>query len=394
MASGQAASAANPAAQEVGRTPQTTVGLPGGGPFIRYAPTPAIQGAGSTLISGVAYGARPVIQLSAVGGFLKGIRLRVQASGGTRTAGTQPADAPFAAIQSIAIKDASGQPIYQPLDGYSLFLINLYSGQCGSGGSQDPRILPDWAAWASFGNTYTFFLYLPLAVNSSGYCSLPSDNSAELPKLEILVAPEASVVTGAVGGVASTLQLTIEEDFYAVPNNYPNLEPFDVGASAQWFITTSAQNPPSGAYMRVLDQAVGQFIHTKIYVFRDGNNVRQDIFPPSDLSLWIDNYPYRFEFNLDRYVEMAKAFGVGNTVFQPRPTGVIAHSWRQSVRMEVDDSDDLERLLVTTGATKVEIGGTWGTFTGVGQLTALTGMVFPGPSGWPYGSQSAQAAVA
>jgi len=168
-----------------------------------------------------------------------------------------------------------------------------------------------------------------------------------------------------------------------VPNNQPDLAPYDVGASSQWLLNTSGQNPPSNAYMRVLDQGVGQYVHTKIFVYRDSNNARQN-FMPDPIELWIDQFQYRLEARDTRFDEMWKRFGV------TRPTGVFVHTWRNSIQDEVSNADDAENILVTTGSTKFEVGGTWGTNSNApAQLTTYTGMVFPGPSGFPWGSQSA-----
>ena len=60
------ARAANPSAQSVGRLPQTTQGIPGGGPFIRYAEE-ALALAYST--AGIAFGGMSNLPLTAVPGF-------------------------------------------------------------------------------------------------------------------------------------------------------------------------------------------------------------------------------------------------------------------------------------------------------------------------------------
>jgi hypothetical protein len=392
------ATAPNPAAQDVGRIPQTTVGLPTGGPFIRYSQGDSEQQ--GYVSSGNAFGAPISLPLSAVGGFLAHLILQVQATGGTSGGGVvATADAPWSAIAAFTLRDSSGQPIYPSVDGFGLFLINLYSGMCGQAGIQDPRVLPSFSALqtasgAGAGN-FLFKLLIPLQFNSSGYCALPMDNSAELPKVFITLG-QSTAVYSTPPTTLPTLTVTVEEIYAAVPNNYPDLAPYDVGASAQWMLTTSGQNPPSAAAQRVLDQGVGQFVHTKIYILRDSTNARVDSFPTSDLALWIDNFPYKFELFTDRTDKLAKAFGVGATTagLQARPTGVIAYTWRQSVQMQVSDADDAEDILVTTGSTKVEVGGTWGTISNQpAQLTCLTGMIFPGPSGWPYGSQGAPASL-
>lgn len=392
-AANPAGTASNPQAQTVGRLPQTTQGIPAGGPFIRYAED-AVALAYST--AGIAFSGVSNLPLTAVPGFLRGLIVKIQASGGSgATVVGANADAPHNVISQLTLRDASGQPIYPAIDGFGLFLINLYSGQTGQGGFQDPTAMASFSAIqtasGSGAGNFTVKYWVPLEYNSSGYCSLPADNSAELPKLLIQFSSSATVYQTA-PATLPTLTCTVEESYWAVPNNMPDLAPFDVGASAQWLLTTSGQNPPSAAYMRVLDQGVGQFVHTKIYVLRDSTNARIDQFP-SSLEFWVDQFQYRFELLDDRQDYMIKEFGIGAAKpsgMSARPTGVIVHSWRYSVQEQVSKADDGELILVTTGSTKVEVGGTWGTISNVpAQLTCYTGMVFPGPSGYPWGSQSA-----
>jgi hypothetical protein len=377
--------AASPSAQQVGRLPQTTQGMPQGGPFIRYAEEAQQQGYAT---SGTAFGALITLPLSAVSGFLRALIIKVAATGGTgANTVTAAADSPWNVLSQVTFKDSSGQTIYPAIDGYSLYLINLYSsGQplIGQGGQQQTTGLPSYSAVqltsGSGAGNFTIKLWLPLEFNSSGYCALPSDNSAEVPKLVLQLAATATVYTQAPSTIP-TMAITVEEPYWAVPNNQPDLAPYDVGASAQWLLTTSGQNPPSAAYMRVLDQGVGQFVHTKIFIYRDSTNARADNFP-SIMELWVDNFQYRNELNDDRYDRMFKHFGV------TRPTGVVVYTFRNSIQEQVSSADDSENILVTTGSTKVELGGTWQTNSNApAQLTTVTGMVFPGASGWPYGSQ-------
>lgn len=376
----------NPAAQEVGRLPQTTIGIPAGGPFIRYAKRGWQQGYAT---SGTAFAATLTNPLPAVPGFLSALVIKIAATGGTgATAPTAAADAPWNVIQSLTFRDPSGQPIYNAIDGYSLYLINLYSGQCGQGGQQDPTKLPSYSAIqttsGSGAGNFTFKLWVPLEWSSSGYCSLPADNSAETPRLQIVLAASGTVYTTA-PATLPTMAVTVQEKFWTQPSNMPDLAPYDVGASAQWFINNGTIAPPSNAYARILDQMVGQFVHTKIYVYRDSNNARQDDFPSSDLSLIVDNYPYRSqELNDDRYDLMFKGFNV------TRPTGVIVYTARQSVQEQVSEADDGEEVWVTTGSTKWELAGTWATNANVpATLQIITGMIFPAEVGFPYGNQGA-----
>src|SRR5215469_39940 len=285
----------NPQAQTVGRLPQTTQGIPAGGPFIRYA-EPAVAQAYST--AGIAFGGVSNLPLTAVPGFLRGLIIKIQATGGSgANVPTSSADSPHNTISQLTLRDASGQPIHPAIDGFGLFLINLYSGQTGQGGTQDPTSLPYFSnivvTSGSGAGNFTVKYWVPLEYNSSGYTSLPADNSAELPKLLIQLNSAATVYGTTSPSTVPTLTLTVEEDYWAVPNNMPDLAPFDVGASSQWLLTTSGQNPPGGAYMRVLDQGVGQYVHTKIYVLRgsDAASTRLDQFPLA-LEQWIDQFQY------------------------------------------------------------------------------------------------------
>src|SRR4029077_7190524 len=142
MAAGQQP---NVAAQTVGRLPQTTQGIPGGGPFIRYAEE-AVALAYST--AGIAFGGLSNLPLTAVPGFLRALVVTVQATGGSGATAsvTGTADAPWNTISQLTLRDASGQPIYPAIDGFGMFLINLYSGQVGQGGDQDPRGLASFSA--------------------------------------------------------------------------------------------------------------------------------------------------------------------------------------------------------------------------------------------------------
>lgn len=376
--------APNPAAQDVGRLPQTIVGVPPGGSFIRYSFDGQQQG---YVQAGQAFGALITLPLPAVSGFIKHFIMKVAATGGTgATVAGGNADAPWNAIANVTIKDPSGQPLYPVIDGFGLFLINLYGGQCGQGGQQDPRNLASFSALqttsGSGAGNFTFKLWLPFQYNSSGYCSLPADNAAETMRLAIQLGTSAAVYQTA-PATLPTMTVTVQEPLNTQPNNLPDLAPFDVGASAQWLVTVSGQNPPSNAYARIQDTAVGQFIHTKIFVYRDNNNARQDFFPSTDLSLIIDNYAYfSSELNDDRYDKMIKAFNV------TRPTGVIVYTFRQSVQDQVSTADDGEDVLVTSGGTKLEVAGTWATNANApASLYAYTGMIFPGKEGYPYGSQ-------
>jgi hypothetical protein len=91
------------------------------------------------------------IQLPATG-WVRKIGILVTASYTTSaTAAVVAGDAPFNLLPSITLTDATGQPIYQPISGYSLYLVNKY---CSTG--SDSVAFPRWTANPHLGPEYAF----------------------------------------------------------------------------------------------------------------------------------------------------------------------------------------------------------------------------------------------
>jgi hypothetical protein len=106
------------------------------------------------------------------------------------------------------------------------------------------------------------------------------------------------------------------------------------------------------------------------------------------LSLWVDGVPITFERLDERKDIMYQQFGAYsyNPILASNmkaPAGVVVWSFRESVQTAVSTADTYDLLLPTTPATLLEVAGTWGTFTGSGQLFTVTGELFP-VSGIPY----------
>ena len=108
--------------------------------------------------AGFAYGALWTPILKPVGGYLRYLDLTVIASGSTRTGGVLgSSDWPWSDIQNLFLRDPFGQPIIQA-DGYSLYLINIYGGQCGMlGFGNNAATMPSFASTVASGNAEEFF---------------------------------------------------------------------------------------------------------------------------------------------------------------------------------------------------------------------------------------------
>lgn len=368
---------ANPSMGTVTRRPQTTATpaqQSGGVPFARLSRKGQILG---TSVTGFAFGGLYTPIMKPVGGYLRGLELRMTAVSGGATATTASADAPYNTIQNLYFRDPFGQPIVQA-DGYSLYLINLYSGQVGAlGFGNDPASLPSFSQVSGTTGAFAMRLYVPLELDSSGYCSLPDMNAASQPQIQIQT-NAANVVYTAQTGTAPTLNITIDEPFWMAPVDNPAAAPADVGSSAQWSVSSAAAGVASAQFQRVQLPRVGTYIHTLILVLRDSTGARIDAWPSTDLALWFDGVPVLFETSAERFDQMYTQFGVA------RPTGVLVYTFRDSIQSFVSNGDTYDLLAPTTPATLLEVSGTFGTITNApAKIQAVTGELFP-QGGIPY----------
>lgn len=367
---------ANPAMGTVTRRPQTTA-VPAGGPAVPFA---RLSRQGQILgpsTSGFAMGGLFTPILKPVGGYLRGLELRITAVTAGATAATASADAPYNVVQNLYLRDPFGQPIIQA-DGYSLYLINLYSGQVGAlGFGNNPATLPGFSAVSGTTGAFAIRLFVPLELDSSGYCSLPSMNASSQPQLQIQTNASGTVYT-ALTGSAPTLTMVVDEPFWMAPVDNPAAAPADVGSSAQWSVSRAAAGVSSAAFQRIQLPRVGTFIHTLILVLRDSTGARIDQWPSADLALWFDGVPVLMETSAERFDQMYTQFGI------TRPTGVLVYTFRNSIQTFVSSGDTYDLIAPTTPATLLEVSGTFGTITNApATIQAITGELFP-QGGIPY----------
>lgn len=365
---------AQPALGTVSRQPQTTAEpTAGNAPFARMSRQMQILGPVS---AGLPFGSLFTPPIKPAGGYIRYYPLYITATGGTGTVAVASADAPYNAIQNVFLRDPFGQPIIQA-DGYSLFLIDLYGGQSGVFGfGNNTATLPSFQSVQTNGN-FSFRTHLPLELDSSGYCSLPAMNAASQPSIWVQLNP-SSVVYTTPPTTVPTLQLQLDEEFWAAPVDNPQFAPPDVGSSAQWSVTKAPTGIAANQFQRIVLPRVGTYTNTLILVLRDANGVRQDNYPSTDLSLWVDGVPHLYETFNERQDKMFAQFGV------TRPTGVVVYTFRNSVQTFVSTADTYDLLLPTSPATLLELVGTWGNISAApAQLYQVTGELFP-LGGIPY----------
>jgi hypothetical protein len=393
---------ANPSMGTVTRTPQTTAATPAaaGVPFARLSRQGQIFGPSQ---SGLALGSLWTPLLKPVGGYLRYLILTVNVAvtGQSTNSVTVSQDAPYNAIQNIFFRDPFGQPIIQA-DGYSLFLINLYSGQVGALGvgnyiPNKPSYAAPTTGTGSTAGSFNFQLQLPLELDSSGYCSLPDMNASSQPQIQIQTNTATSVYvtnsgssggTGVAPSTTPALSLSLDEPFWMAPVDNPQAAPADVGSSAQWSVVTAAQGVNGGSYQRIQLPRVGTYIHTLILVLRDKNNYRIDAWPTGDLTLWFDGVPILMETLAERQDKMYTQFGPqggSNSGGTNPPTGVIVYTFRNSIQSFVSNGDTYDLLAPTTPATLLEVSGTFQSLSSNGPalIQTIVGELFP-LGGIPY----------
>lgn len=366
---------ANVNSQTVSRRPQTTApGQEAAPSFVRES-RKCNQLAFS--ITGNAFGANIARTLKPTPGYLRGLWLVATATGGVNGTNTvsASADAPYNLYQTIQLRDAFGSVVYQA-DGFGAYLIHLYSGQVGAVGLQNPTSDAFWSAvstgTAGTGN-FTFALYIPLEFDpDTGYCSLPSMNTAAQMQLSLTLCSSATFYGTTAPGTLPTTQIDVYEEYWAVPLSNPGLAPPDDGSSHQWSQSQGQNTIAASSNTRVPLPDVGTYISTLILCFRNSTNARTDTAFSTDLELWVDGVPIRIESSNMLFSRMFRQFGI------TRPTGVAVYSWRDSVGWTVD-IDDMELLLPTTPGTLLEsFSGGWGNISsGPATIQTYTGKLFP-----------------
>lgn len=161
------------------------------------------------------------IQLPATG-FVRRISMFFSATVTSASAGAIVAgDGPWNLISGVTLTDATGQPIFQPVNGYNLYLINKYlpSGMEKTNTPNPwgtPQFGPEFAfASTATTGTATFRLDLDLEQDyNTGYGCIPNlDSNASL-QLKIDVAQYSVAFTGTTTS-AATLSVRVSQYYWA-----------------------------------------------------------------------------------------------------------------------------------------------------------------------------------
>jgi hypothetical protein len=394
--------------------PQTTA-EPAGGPFVRHAPdgrramyVAAGAAQGTTTAQFIA---NPMVSSP---GWNKGYRVLTALTGATSTAiGTINADAPFNFHQLVQMKDAFGTQLLTG-PGYEISnLVPLYSGQFGTdeirAPQNSPQFLPLNSTNGAGGLNGQFATFYPFEF-AKGYGVISGANAALLPVLQLNLAPITTVSTGATFSTAPTSTVTVDADFYWLPN--VPADPPGIGTTCQWIFQPCNPTIPSGASTLVQLPRLGGYLTVLILELRNAAGLRlgegattqggagaatldSGTGWPSRPKILVDGVPLidslfgtlqedlaiSMQIGVNQANNVATAGGTANGTPQCyRPFGTMALSRKTGLsQRDFGLLETGEIFLSTNPGTQIEVAGyPWGTVTsGPMTLNVVVGQVVP-----------------
>lgn len=351
-------------------------------------------------------------------GFMRSILILVEATGGVNGAATvdgQP-DAPWSLLSDVQLTDVSQSAIVGPFDGYSLYLLNKYSGLYGR---TSPRNLPTFSAVAegaaALGN-FSFSLRFPVEVgNRDALGSLANQNASSTYKLRMTIGSTASIYATSLDTTAPTVRVRAYLEAWTQPAPGDQLGapqatfPPAHNTTQYWSQTVATL---SSGQQSIRHPRVGNYIRNLIYVYRSAGGVRQSVDSswPDPATLSYDTRPLNIlqrqiwrQYVAERfalYGPREAAGGLGNSATDFRLTttpaggtyapGVgVSQVYVDSLDAGVFPYDFMHEFdgrggqelrdgwLPTVQSTRLELAGNFGT---AGSLTILTNDVSPAGS--------------
>jgi hypothetical protein len=356
-------------------------------PFVRAAEEHIEQFVDESIVLTAATQQRGPFDLPAYG-FVRGIYLQVDATGGVgSTTVTANEDAPFNAIQEVALLDVNGAPIIGPFSGHDLFLIMKYGGYAVS---PDPRQSPQYSAvavGASASGNFSFMLRIPVECNGrDALGALANQNASSTYKLRYTLNASTSIYGVAPGTTLPTVRVRASLDAWTQPTpsdlqGNPNAQtPPAHGTTSFWSKTVF--NAAAG-FQTIRLPRVGNYVRNLIFVARDtanGTRVTGAVNFPDPASIYWDTrllksylknlWRHEMQRKYDFTAAAEAARGLDNGVYVED----YCHEFDGRVGQELRDG-----WLPTVQSTRLELTGTFAASTA---LTILTNDV--SPAGDPF----------
>lgn len=292
-------------------------------------------------------GSFPVIQLSATG-WVRRVSLFFTQTVTSASAGAVVAgDGPWNLISNITLTDATGQPVMQPISGYSLYLVNKWFPK----GSQktnsplpwnNPHLGPEYAfASTATTGTATFRLDIDFEVDAeTGYGCIPNlDSNASL-QLKVDYALYSVAFTGTTTSAAS-LSMRVSQEYWAPVGNSiggaaNEIAPPGAGDYLETRYETQTVSASSENLVNFTNR--GGLILGALLVSRAAG-VRTAVTAASNLGILLDNQPINEGIPIEEHMDQARrAHGhIGadlTTSYAPLTAGVLAGADRGVVPID------------------------------------------------------------
>lgn len=344
----------------------------------RQAPAPLIeftsaaheyfeQIADRSLTIGTSQQAFGPIEIKAFG-YLRAVCLLVNVSG--LTAGTAHEDAPFRTITDISLKDTNGGYLQHPVDGFDLFLENLYGSAVAF--QQDPRLQPDYDGATP---NFDFLLRVPVEIlANNGFGGLGNQNASATYSLECTLNTIANVWSVAPTGTG-TVRLRVGMECWTQPRatsldgRLQAVMPPGHGTTQKWAKQILDAN--AGDNVLQIKPGMGNLIKNIIFISRaDGAGARSTTNFPDPVELRWDSRQLlkewkalRRQYMIERYIHSSAGI----------PTGVFVFDFEHDV-LGHGGNGTPELWLATMQSTRFELVGTFGA---AQDVTVLVNYVTP-----------------
>jgi len=300
-------------------------------------------------------------------GYFRAIWLLVEGSGGVIGTGVLSGDAPYNAIQDIALLDVNGAPIFGPYNGYELFVVNKWGGY---------QFRNDPANQPNFSNTINpvFALRIPVEVaHKTGLGSLSNMNASANYKVQVSVSASTTFLSTVGTATLPTVRVRGFLEAWTLPqptsrDGLPQATMPPLHGTAQYW--SKFQKAIVAGENTVILPRVGNQIRNLICLLYDDSapSVRISTEYPDPLRINWDQRQLINEARAYRQQSMFERYGV------TLDTGVFVYDFAHDDSGHPGGDDDGHLWLRTVQATRLEFVGSFG---GIGTLTVLTNDVAP-----------------
>lgn len=313
-------------------------------------------------------------------GFLRGLILDVQATGGAGAGVAAGEDAPFSVLKNIVFQEPNGATITQFNSGFNLYIANKYGGYRGN---QDPKASPVYSPVAATGGGFAFQLRIPIELlERDGLGALPNQNAAATFQLRLTLSSGAANA-GLYGGTVPTTQPTVRVRVYAEEWDQPETStegamnstmPPAMNTTQYWSEQQFAVG--AGQFSTRLTR-LGNYLRNLIFIYKvTGTRAAGETNWPEITLAW-DTRPLDL---IPRNVwkqQMYERYGYGAAVGTVFPAldapggldnGVYAYDFCHEFDGKVGN-ENRDLWLPTLGSTRLEVVGN---FPAAGTLTVLT----------------------